>query len=92
MRCTINDDLFYTFTKNTWISDTDTSIHITNNDISMCHIHESEQGSLGHMKAMKKGKIQQIDGSGMTNILWPLKYCTRKKHEPILSYFQTLAR
>ena len=58
--CTICSDMFYSFTKNTWIRDSRASWHITNDYTSMydiTDINESIQGSSSIMPPMKKGKL-----------------------------------
>ena len=45
MMCTINGDMFCSFTKNTWIGDSGASCHITNYDIGMCGITNIDEYS-----------------------------------------------
>ena len=61
MMCTIDGNSFHMFTKNTWIGNSGTSCHITNDETGMfdvIEIQESIQGSSGTMPATKKGKLQ----------------------------------
>ena len=63
MMCTIDGTSFHTFTKNTWIGDSSSSCHITNNEkgiFEVIKIDESIQGSSGTMPATKKGKLRVI--------------------------------
>ena len=81
MMCTINGNMFFSFTKNTWIGDSGASCHITNNDNGMydiIDIHKLIQGSSSIMSAMKKGKlrvmVRQVYGEEQVHTLWPVKF------------------
>ena len=82
MMCSINGNMLYSFTKNTWIGDSGASCHITDNDTSMydiIYIDELIHGSSSIMPAMKKGKlhvnVHQVDGTEQVHTLWPVKFC-----------------
>ena len=84
MMCTINGDMFYSFTKNTWIRDLGASCHITNNQKSIfdiTDINELIQGRSSIIPAMNKGKlyviVQQVDGTEWVQILWPMMFCPK---------------
>ena len=84
MMCTTNEDIFFSFTKNTWIGDSGVSCHIMNDDMGLfdvIDINESIQGSSGVMPAMKKGKLRvtiwQVDGTEQVHTLWPMKFCPK---------------
>ena len=84
MMCTINSDIFYSFTRNTWIRDSGASFHINNSDTSIndvIDINKLIQGSSDVMPATKKGKlcinVCQVDGPELVHTLWPLKYCPK---------------
>ena len=57
MLCTINDETFHLFTKNTWIGDSGASCYIIN-DITgvydVTDINKSVQGCSGNVSSMKK--------------------------------------
>ena len=58
--CTIDEETFLLLAKNTWIGDSCTSHHNTNNDTGLydiTKINKSVQGSLGNMFAIKKGSL-----------------------------------
>ena len=60
MICTIDDDTFFSFMKNTLIRDSGASCHISKNNTGLCDvtdINESIQGSSGIMPATKKCKL-----------------------------------
>ena len=82
MMCTIDGTSFHSLTKNTWISDSGASCHITNDEKGMfdvTKINESIQGSSSTMSATKKGKlwvtVRQVNRLGQVNTLWPVKFC-----------------
>ena len=82
MMCAINGDMFYSFTKNTWIGDSGTSCHITNYDTDMydiIDIDKSIQGSSNIMPAVKRGKlhvnVHEVDRTEQVHTLWPMKFC-----------------
>ena len=84
MMCTIDDDTFFSFTKNTWIGDSGVSCHITNNNTGLydiTNIDESIQGSSGIMPATKMGKLQvkvlQVNGTEWIHTIWPVKFCPK---------------
>ena len=81
MLCTINGDMFYLFTKNTWIEDYVASCHIMNNDIGLfdiINIDKLIQGSSGNMPVTKKGKlcvnVRQVDGTEGVHTLLPMNF------------------
>ena len=81
MMCTINGTSFHLFMKNTWISDSGASCHITNDENGMydvIEIDELVQGSSGIMPATKKGKlrvtVQQVNRQEQVHTLWPVKF------------------
>ena len=41
--CTIDDDMLYSFTKNTWIGDSGVSCHITNDDTDMYGVTDIDE-------------------------------------------------
>ena len=52
--------LLYIFTKNTWISDSRASCHVTNDGVGLYDViivNVPVQGSLGNMSATEKGKV-----------------------------------
>ena len=68
MMCTVDGNMFFSFTKNNQIGDSDVSCHITNDNTGMnddTNINETIQGSSRIMPATKKGKlcvnVQQVD-------------------------------
>ena len=76
MMCTINSDMFYSFTKNTWIGDSGASCHIANDDAGMydvTNIDASIQGSSSIMPNTKKDKlnvnVQQVDSTEWVHTL-----------------------
>ena len=82
--CTIDREMFHSFTKNTWIDKLGVSCHIMNNDIDLydlTKINKPVQGSFGNMSATKTGKlcmkVDQIDGSKKLHILCLMKYCAK---------------
>ena len=82
MMCTINGDIFFLLTMNTWIEDSGASCHITNDDTGLydvTNINESIQVSSGIMLVTKMGKLQvkmhQVDGTERVHTLWPVKFC-----------------
>ena len=84
MMCNTHGETFYSFTKNTWIDNSCTSCHITNNDsglFDVTKISESIQRSSGSMPVRKKGKlcinVQKVDGTEWVHILFsPLQMQT----------------
>ena len=73
---------YFLFKKNTWIRDSGTSCHITNNDTGLydiININKSVQGSSSIMPAMKKDKllviVLQVNGAEQIYTLWPVKFC-----------------
>ena len=84
MLCTIDGDIFYLFTKNTWHGDSKVSCHITYNDTHLFNdidIDKSIQESFGNMPAIKKRKLciimQQVDRTEHVHNLWPMKFCPK---------------
>ena len=84
MMCTIDGDIFFWFTKNTWIGDSGASCYIINNNTGLYDINiiiESMQGSSGIMPATKKCKLQvkvcQVNGTERIHTLWPVKFCPK---------------
>ena len=82
--CTINGDMFCSFTKITWIGDSGASCHVTNNDTGMydiIDINELTQASSGIMPTTKKSKlcvkVQQVDENEQIHTLWPMKCCSK---------------
>ena len=82
MMCTIDGTSFHSFTKNTWISNSGASCHITNNKKGMfdvIEINESIQGSSGTMPTIKKGKLRvtvwQVNGIEQVHTLWSVLFC-----------------
>ena len=82
MMCTIDSTSFHSFTKNTWISNSGASCHITNNKngmYSVTEIDESIQDSSSIMPTTKKGKlhmiVQQVNGQEQIHTLWPVMLC-----------------
>ena len=60
MLCTIDGEIFHSFTKNMWFGNSGASCHITNDDkghYDVTKINQLVPGSLGNMSAMKKGKL-----------------------------------
>ena len=74
MLCTINGETFHSFTKSTWIGDSQALCNITNNDTSLYDVTKIKlvQGCLGNMPAMKKRKqqvkVHQVNGSKKLHI------------------------
>ena len=55
--CTTNGELFFIFTKHTWIDDLGTFCHVSNNNTAIydiTDIDESMQGGTGNVKATKR--------------------------------------
>ena len=80
MLCNINGDNFYSFTENTWISDSGASHHITNDDTGLfdiTNIYKWIQESSSNMLVPKKGKlcinVHQVDHTKWVYALWPMK-------------------
>ena len=75
---------FFLFTKNTWIRDSGTLCHTTNNDkglYDVTNIYKLVQGSSGRMATTEKGKLHmkvcQVNGSKQLHMLWPVNYCAK---------------
>ena len=56
MMCTIYGDSFYMLTNHTWIDDSGTSCHITNDNTDMFDVEQID-GSSENMKALKRGRF-----------------------------------
>ena len=93
----IDGDIFYYFTKNTWIGDSGASCHITNDYTSLfdiTNIYESIQGSSGSMLVTKRKlciNIHQVDGIKLVNTLWPCEVLPQDGCKPVFPNVQTLA-
>ena len=82
--CTIDGEMFFSFTKNMFIGDLDTSCHITDNDSGLYDvfdISELVQCRLGSVPATKKGKlclkVWQVDMSEKVHVLWHVTFCVK---------------
>ena len=81
MMCTFDGNTFHSFTKNTWIVDSNVSCHITNDKCGMydvIKIDKSIQRSSGIMSATKKSKLHvtvcQVNRQEQVHTLWPVKF------------------
>ena len=60
--CTIDGEMFHSFTKNTWIGNSGASCHITNDDTGLYNVTNIKKllkGSLGNMSIAKKASYAQ---------------------------------
>ena len=81
---TIDEETFFSFTKNMLIGYLNVSCHITNNDLGLydiTNINESVQGCSGSMSTMMKGKghmkVHQVNGSEKSHVRWSVKCCIK---------------
>ena len=82
--CTIDKDIVFSFTKNTWIGNSSASCHITNNDTGLfdvIDINKSIKGSSDVMPAMKKFKlwvnVWQDNRTESVHTLFLVKFCPK---------------
>ena len=84
---TVNGDQYARFCKHTWIADTGTSCHVTNDDSDMYDVTEISEliGGAGpeSIMATKKGKLRRLaiqrDGSLIEKVLDPVKYAPKAR-------------
>eukprot|EP00984_Skeletonema_dohrnii_P022875 scaffold11976_cov67-Skeletonema_dohrnii-CCMP3373.AAC.1 len=82
LRCTIDGQVYPSFTKKTWFGDTGASCHITNDDSGMYEVESIDEPIAGIgrdcIRATKKGKklcqIEHSDGTIVEKVLSPCKF------------------
>ena len=84
--CIVDGENYLSFTEHTWICDTGSPCHITNQSTSMYDmesIDEPVQSNCGGMQATKKGKlccnIKQVGGLMIDKKFSPVKYCPKSE-------------